>query len=257
MGRKSGLTFAIKHELVLFFVLTFIDIGAFGGTIKLKIIERRWARESLQNIVENQYLAVGGHNYFAVGFNSEKHGEMSDRTTLTKECDIMECFVLTSLTRDRYIYFDDCRRISVTTDVNQAEFFFDITKAYNFLGNQMPKKKRDEWIVVTAEVNPPKDSKQRFRTDLDFSESDAEFHWDNYINNIMGSYRGIRDYREYLQKELAKVEAELCDIEHAIEFFNYNASDGYKMYKMLHDCRVRRREIKDDLRKANAVLSMR
>ncbi|MCD7732869.1 MAG: hypothetical protein LUH56_05460 [Oscillospiraceae bacterium] len=175
----------------------------------------------------------------------------------------MEGFVLANQTRDRYIYFDDNRRMSVTTDINQAEVFFESVKAYNVLDNQMPKKRRDAWIVIEKEPQPPKEPEpaatskpQRFRADLDFSQGGEVFDWDTLVDNITGSYRGIFDYKEFLQKELTKVEAELCDIEHAIEFFNYNASDGYKMYKMLHDCRVRRRGIKDDLRKANAILGM-
>lgn len=168
----------------------------------------------------------------------------------------MVCFVLTSLTRDRYIYFDDYRRISVTKDINQAKVFSDITKARNFLDNQVPKKKRDEWMVLTTEASQPKKSTpERFRANQDYSKSEAELRLEDYIDSTTGSYQSLRDYREYLHKELAKAEAELCDIEHAIEFFNYSASDGYKMCKMLHDCRVRRRGIKNDLHKVNVVLN--
>lgn len=47
--------------------------------------------------------------------------------------------------------------------------------------------------------------------------------------------------------ELKRVDSEICDIEHAAEFYNLSASQGYKIYKMLHDARVRRREIKNRL----------
>ncbi|MGN1155665.1 MAG: hypothetical protein ACI4TK_05775, partial [Agathobacter sp.] len=40
-------------------------------------------------------------------------------------------------------------------------------------------------------------------------------------------------------------EAEIKDIEHAIEFYNYNAADGYKMFRRLKDARMRRRQYKD------------
>ena len=33
---------------------------------------------------------------------------------------------------------------------------------------------------------------------------------------------------------------------HAIEFNSYNARDGYKIYKLLHDLRLERRKYKDE-----------
>lgn len=53
--------------------------------------------------------------------------------------------------------------------------------------------------------------------------------------------------KDYLVNELTMVELELSDIAHAAEFYELNASQGYKLYKMLHDARVRRRKIKDEL----------
>ena len=44
------------------------------------------------------------------------------------------------------------------------------------------------------------------------------------------------------------------DIEHAAEFYNLNASQGYKLYKLLHDARNRRREYKNELEKINLSL---
>ncbi len=168
----------------------------------------------------------------------------------------MEGFVLTNLTRDRYIYFDNERRMAVTSSINQAEIFLDSTKAYRVLDNQMPKNKRGEWYVVSMQPQSAAEPDGGFRTDLGLSDDDKVFDWDTIVDNIAGSYREILDYRDFLQKEQTKVELELCDIEHAIEFFSLNACDGYKMYKLFHDCRVRRREIKNDLRRINAILGM-
>lgn len=53
--------------------------------------------------------------------------------------------------------------------------------------------------------------------------------------------------KDYLVNELTMVDLELSDIEHAAEFYELNASQGYKLYKMLHDARARRRKIKDEL----------
>ncbi len=168
----------------------------------------------------------------------------------------MEGYVLTNRNRDRYIYFDDNRRMAVTHSIGQAVVFFDSEKAYRVLDNQMPKKKRDEWYVVATEMQSAAESRSKFRADLDFPDTDESFDWDTIVDNIAGSYREILDYKDFLQKEQSKVELELCDIEHAIEFYSLNACDGYKMYKLFHDCRIRRREIKNDLRRINSVLGM-
>lgn len=44
--------------------------------------------------------------------------------------------------------------------------------------------------------------------------------------------------------KLSTVDREIEDILHACEFYNYNACDGFKIYKLLHDKRVERRKIK-------------
>ncbi len=168
----------------------------------------------------------------------------------------MEGFVLTNLARDRYIYFDGNQRMAVTSSVNQAAIFLDSTKAYRVLDNQMPKNKRGSWYVVSIQPPTKEEPKGNVRTELDPSDSEDVFDWDTVAGNITGSYRQILDYRDFLLKEQSKVELELCDIEHAIEFYSLNASEGYKMYKLFHDCRVRRREIKNDLRRINAILGM-
>ena len=42
-----------------------------------------------------------------------------------------------------------------------------------------------------------------------------------------------------------QAEAEIKDIEHAVEFYNYNAAEGYQMFRRLKDARIRRRQYKD------------
>lgn len=61
--------------------------------------------------------------------------------------------------------------------------------------------------------------------------------------------------KDYLVNELTLVDLELSDIEHAAEFYELNASQGYRLYKMLHDARVRRRKIKDELSLCTTFLS--
>lgn len=55
----------------------------------------------------------------------------------------------------------------------------------------------------------------------------------------------LRDMQTETNREMSEIDKEITDIEHAAEFYNLNAAQGYKLYKMLHDARVKRREIKN------------
>lgn len=75
---------------------------------------------------------------------------------------------------------------------------------------------------------------------------------DNVYEDIL---KKVEDFENYIKEiennkvnlalELSKVDGEIQDILHAAEFFNLSASEGYKLYKMLHEKRVKRRKIKD------------
>lgn len=55
--------------------------------------------------------------------------------------------------------------------------------------------------------------------------------------------------------QLSKIDQELSDINHYIEFVNLNAAQGYKAYKMIKDRRIKRRSIKNELQVVDIILS--
>lgn len=57
----------------------------------------------------------------------------------------------------------------------------------------------------------------------------------------------IKDRKRELNSELSKIDKEISDIRHYIEFYPLSASNGYKMAKMLKDHLIKRREIKNEL----------
>ena len=61
--------------------------------------------------------------------------------------------------------------------------------------------------------------------------------------------------KDSLLNQLSKVDQELSDINHYIEFCNLNAAQGYKAYKMIKDRRIIRRSIKNELDVLNIILS--
>ena len=74
------------------------------------------------------------------------------------------------------------------------------------------------------------------------------------IKEISEFTKQIEERRLYLMEMIHTIELEIVDIEHAAEFYNLNASQGYKLYKLLHDSRIKRRELKDELEKINLSL---
>jgi chromosome segregation ATPase len=74
------------------------------------------------------------------------------------------------------------------------------------------------------------------------------------VKDISEYIRALQQRRECCERELSNVELELTDIEHAAEFYALNAVQGYKLYKLLHDTRIKRRSLKDERIKISAVL---
>jgi hypothetical protein len=74
------------------------------------------------------------------------------------------------------------------------------------------------------------------------------------IKEISTFTKEIEDRRLYLMEMVHNIDLEIVDIEHAAEFYTLNASQGYKLYKMLHDTRIQRRSYKDELEKINLSL---
>lgn len=74
------------------------------------------------------------------------------------------------------------------------------------------------------------------------------------VNEIGSLARKAEHRKVYLLEKIQMIDLEIVDIEHAAEFYNLNASQGYQLYKMLHDARVKRRELKNELEKISLFL---
>lgn len=74
------------------------------------------------------------------------------------------------------------------------------------------------------------------------------------VKEISTFTKEIEERRLYLMEMVHNIDLEIVDIEHAAEFYTLNASQGYKLYKMLHDARIQRRSYKDELEKINLSL---
>ena len=79
--------------------------------------------------------------------------------------------------------------------------------------------------------------------------------------DILEMVKNMRDFTDNLEtrkqelyRQLSIVDKELNDLYHAAGYLNLSASQGYKLYKMLHDTRNRRREYKKELQKIDLIL---
>lgn len=147
----------------------------------------------------------------------------------------------------------------MSTDINRAAKFSDAAKAWRVITTQISKKRRDGWVVQSYETQDKsvKNDSKRIRVDMDTPEVFVDqFDWDTVIVNIKQSFYDIINYKEKLQSKLNRIEEELCDCDHACEFFKFDAAKGYKLYSMIRERRLKRRFLKNELWKARSVLEM-
>nr|DAD70720.1 MAG TPA: hypothetical protein [Siphoviridae sp. ctKcB20] len=129
-----------------------------------------------------------------------------------------------------------------TPELNESFQFNNKIKADNALSN-LPKQMRNLGYFVQQIDAPskPVDFDQFTNVDL--------IDYDSALAQI-GSFCDLHDQLvarvTWVEYKLQEVENKIQDVLHAIEFNSYNARDGYKIYKMLHDLRLERRKYKDE-----------
>lgn len=76
------------------------------------------------------------------------------------------------------------------------------------------------------------------------------------FNDLEKISQDLKSRRACMNSELSKVDKEITDIEHYIEFCQLSACQGYKAAKMMKDCLIRRRAVKDEMETINRILIM-
>ena len=132
------------------------------------------------------------------------------------------------------------------------------TQANNILANMIQPKDRGGWSVQAwkAPEAPQEEPAKKSRAkDPAKAQEEAEKkekaafldQWLAKADEFKHYYEDLLERKQALIEELRTVSAELCDIEHYIEFTSLNASGGYRAYRMLKERLLRRRQIKDEL----------
>lgn len=74
------------------------------------------------------------------------------------------------------------------------------------------------------------------------------------IKNIKVFVKNLEDRRLFLMSQIQILDLELVDIQHAAEFYDLSASQGYKLYKLMHEVTIKRRGFKNELQQINLLL---
>ena len=149
---------------------------------------------------------------------------------------------------DNYLHRNKKNHLSIVHTMEDATTWSDAQKADNvctFNAKELVQKYGLEVKYVSQEnkvVNPPA------------KPIELEYDILDKVKEISEFTKQIEERRLYLMEMIHTVDLEIVDIEHAAEFYNLNASQGYKLYKLLHDARNRRREYKKELETINLSL---
>ena len=147
----------------------------------------------------------------------------------------------------------------VTTKISEAEKYNSKNYAASALV-RLPKsfyQISSKWQIVDVNpCEPVQSSEPKNSTPLSDNKSEAppsktlpniEKDLSDIFDELAQLNNYKKSYSQKLNEELAAIQEEVCDLYHYIELNNFNACDGYKAYKMLHDTLQKRRIIKDKI----------
>lgn len=82
-----------------------------------------------------------------------------------------------------------------------------------------------------------------------------EFDIDRFMDSLDADFSLLIKRKKVLNLEYLKIEREITDIYHAMEFYNLDAAKGYKLYRMMHEILIKRRKNKDESLKIEYILA--
>lgn len=141
-----------------------------------------------------------------------------------------------------YLMQNAIKQFVPTPEVNESFQFTDKTKADNALAN-LPKQMRNlGYFVQQVDAQSKPVDFDQF-TDIELVNYDLALA---QISSFCDLHDQLVARAPWVDHKLIEVDNKIQDVLHAIEFNSYNARDGYKIYKLLHDLRLERRKYKDE-----------
>ena len=139
---------------------------------------------------------------------------------------------------DGYIAREKNSSPYVTTNKEKAIVIETEDKANNIMST-LPKLMRDKGTELLYEEGNATINNQYVSVDMENIKA--------LICNLSDQFKVMKGNKEWLLDMESKVDQEISDILHYIEFFSFNACEGYKLAKGLKELRLKRRDIKNQL----------
>ena len=153
----------------------------------------------------------------------------------------------------RYIYQRADGKFAPTSSEVMADKFTR-KQADGILKNSLPKalrgifraEKYEDANIVQNKCDQNDDVKILLDVPKPIEDTNVQV-WLQKVETLNGLIDEASKRRDELNKKLSDIDQELSDLAHYCECKTLNAAQGYKAYKMIHDTRVRRRSIKNEL----------
>lgn len=111
----------------------------------------------------------------------------------------------------------------------------------------------DSQIQNTSEESEimNEDSKREINAETSYDLSQID--WKEYLTNFSYIASTIKDYHEELNQELSDIDQKICDMMHYVELNELSDDESIQAMELIKEFRIRRREIKDEMYKAECV----
>lgn len=156
----------------------------------------------------------------------------------------MKLYVITD--GHSYLTISPNNRLDTTDKLSMAQKYTK-EKANNVINN-LPNRLKNIGYHIEEDVETNSALEEKY-SDLRNKEKEIL----NKVKEFESYLKEIGEIRDDLSEELSIVDQEINDILHAAEFYSLNARDGYKLYKILHEKRIRRRELKNFIEKVGVI----
>lgn len=134
--------------------------------------------------------------------------------------------------------------------IRNAALADEFTKEFarNIIENQLPKKIRNNMYLEKIDNGKKKDLPESdIHIDMDLNNNEDIRKWISRLDIFSDLENDAEKRKNKLCLELSNVDKALNDIIHYCEFYNFNASQGYKISKKIKELRIKRRDIKNEL----------
>lgn len=134
----------------------------------------------------------------------------------------------------------------IVTDKSKALVIESETKANNIM-TTLPKLMRQKGMeLICEEDSVSSDSSDDKYVNSEYTPVDID-NVKSLICTLSDQFKTMQGNKSWLTEMESKIDKEISDILHYIEFYSFNACEGYKLAKELKELRLKRRDIKNQL----------